>query len=1311
MHLRSNEKAGSAMTGVLGALMFAVISAGAVFAQTSTIRGTAVDPQGQPIAGAVITISDSSKNFARTQTSNQSGGYVFSALPPGVYRLEAEAHGFKKLAVAEVRALVDTPTDLTLTFEVGAVTDVVNVSGAAELPLNTTDATIGNAFENRRIVDLPLNARNIVGLLSLQAGVTRGGFVNGTRADQSNILLDGVDVNEQQSGLNVITAEAFASVLRVTPDSVQEFRVVTTNPNADVGRSSGAQVSLVTRSGSNQFHGSLYEFHRNTITTANDFFNNKAGRFTATDREVIEGLARVGDEKLPRPQLLRNIFGGAVGGPVRKDRLFFFFNYEGFREATATGVAPRIVPLAHMGQGIIRYETTAAAGGVPCPTRTNANRRCTELRANDINAAYIAANGVTPGVNQAAIAYLADVARRYPANDTTVGDGLNTGGFRFNAKTPTSLNTYIARFDAQVNDKQSLFARLNYQSDNVGLAPDFPDLPAPTVWNHPMGLAVGHTWTVSNSVLNKFSYGITRAAFSQQGDSSVNEVAFRFIFDPTPTRTLSRVTPVHNFVDDVSWVKGNHTIQFGGNVRLIENRRDTFANSFDFATTNPSGYAGSGAVLINAGADGTGPSIFSNVAPSSQAPLGNALAAFIGRFSEYSANLLYGPDGNLLPGGSSAARNFATQEYEAYAQDSWRLRPNLTLSYGLRYSTSTPVYEANGFQVKPTQSLSEFFDRRVAGANQGAPYNELITLDLAGKVNNRPGFYAQDWNNFAPSVAVAWSPDFGDNLFGKLFGRGGKGVIRGGFRMTYDRIGSQLAVSFDLNNTLGFASAVEVNPNTFNLSTNLGPLFTGNIPDVRTLPLIGNRIANRISFPLTHPADDGERIEFSLDDGLRTPYSYNFNLSYGREIGRGLSVEASYVGRFSRDLLAQRDVMHFNNIRDPQSGVSWYEAMRQLIELRYRQTPITSVQPIPFFENIFPGIGGTFNVLGQSVQLTPTQRMYRQIAVPAVDGRNTLDYTFLQSNLVWNNAPFAFLDNTFVHPQYAALSVFSTIATSNYNSAQFSIRERLKEDLTFDFNYTLSHSLDNASGLQNANAFSGSALIFNPLDLRSNYANSDFDVRHSINANWVAGLPFGRGKALWGNAPKFANAVVGGWSLSGVFRWNSGFPINGDRTAAAGAGTSRPFAFRRWGTNWQSSSGMVRVRPLESSPSKDVNGEPNLFSDPQFAFLSFRDPFPGEPGDRNVFRQPGYVALDLGLHKTFNLPIENHKLTFRWEVFNVTNTQRFTAPSGAGFGLSPDPFLLGGTPPADFGKFTATQTPLNETKAGRIMQFALRYTF
>ncbi|HZB45073.1 MAG TPA: TonB-dependent receptor, partial [Pyrinomonadaceae bacterium] len=944
----------------------------------------------------------------------------------------------------------------------------------------------------------------------------------------------------------------------------------------------------------------------------------------------------------------------------------------------------------------------------PCATPSEPNRRCISLTPAQINAAYLAANGVSPGVSTAALSLLQDAARRYPANDFTTGDTINTGGFRFNARTPTELDTYIGRFDLNLTDRQSLFVRGNYQDDLIGQAPNFPDTPAPNTWYHPKGFAVGHSWTASNNFVNRATYGLTRLAFTQGGDSTDPSLSFRFIFTPLLySRALTRITPVHNFVDDVSWIRGNHNLQFGGNVRLIKNTRISFANSFDSLTTNPSGYDFSGAVLTSAGADASGGAIFSNVASTSVSPLRNALTAVIGRFSQYSANFLYDADGGILPSGASSDRTFATQEYEVYFQDSWRWRPDFTLTYGVRWSTSTPVYETNGFQVVPTVSLGDYFDRRVESADRGVPFNELITLDRGGKFYGKPGFYSQDWNNFAPSIAFAYSPDFGDNFLGRLLGRGGKSVIRGGFRLTYDRIGTQLAANFDLSNQLGFASGITLPVNTYNVSTRLAPQFAGALPDVRTLPGIAGLFSPQLTFPVNQPANQAQRIETSLDSDLTTPYNYGVNFSYGREVGKGLSFEVSYVGRLARNLLAQRDIMHLNNLRDPQSGQTWYEAMNILVDYRLAGVPITSVQPLPFFENVLRGLGGaTFNVLGTPTVLSATQRAYRSIALPSVGGLNVTDYTFRQ--LQWDDQPTSIFANTFFHPQYAALNTWSTIAKSNYHAAQVSVRQRFRNDLTADFNYSFGHSHDNASGIQSVGNFSSSAFIFNPLDLDSNYGSSDFDVRHIVNANWVWGLPVGQGKAFLSDTNKVADALLGGWQLTGIFRWNSGFPTGG---------ANRPFGFQRWPTNWNLSSGLVRVAPLESSPSNNVNGSPNIFSDPTAAYLGFRDARPGEAGDRNVFRLPGYFALDAGLYKTFKMPWEGHAVTFRWEVYNVTNTQRLTSPTG--FSVSAvDPYLQGrfGLPaitqaPADFGRFTATQTPLNETKAGRVMQFALRYVF
>lgn len=1237
----------------LAALLLMVFSAAVVFGQTSSVSGTVTDPQGKVVAGAKVTITSVATGVSREVMTSGDGVYQAVQLTPGVYRVRVESQGFASLVRENVELLVNTPLTLNLSFtQVGAVSETVTIQGG-ESALNTSDATIGNTFNNTQVVELPLNARNVVGLLSLQPGVTPDGSVNGGRSDQANVTLDGVDVNEQQGG------RAFFSVLRTTPDSLQEFRVTTTNPNANQGRSSGAQVALVTKSGTNEFHGSLYEFHRNTVTAANDWFNNKSG--------------------VDRPAILRNNFGGSIGGPIHKDKLFFFFNYEGFREARGTSVL-REVPLPTLGQGIVRYYSSDGSSDSTCPAGTPSGVIC--LTPTRINAAYTAANGVTPGINAAALATLAAAASRYPANSTDTGDLLNTAGYRFNASTPTSFNTYIAKFDYNLTDKQAVFVRLNYQNDTTSGVRQFPDTPTPTNWVHPKGIAFGHTWSVSNSIVNTARYGLTRDSFTLGGDSAQNFTSFRFIYQPFAfSRGLSRTTPVHNIVDDMSWSKGNHSMQFGANLRLIQNNRVSFAAAYDNASTNPSFYDFSGDIVlvdeINLN------DIFPKISSRSRIDLRDALTAVIGRFSQYGVNLNYGADGKLQPSGQGVGRSFATQEYEAYGQDSWRISPNLTVNYGVRWSTSTPVYEVDGIQVKPNPSLSDFFDQRVAGSKAGKPFNGLITVDKAGKANNRDGYYDQDWNNFAPSVSVAWSPNFKNGVLKSIFGEN-KSTFRGGYRMTYDRIGSALAVAFDLNSTLGFTSNKTVSANTFNVGSRLGPLYTGIGQAVRGLP--GITFANSLTFPLQTPADEEQRIEQSLDDRLVTPYNHSFNFSIGRELGKGYSFEVSYVGRIGRNLLVSRDVATMNNLVDPKSGVDWYTAMRGLIALRNAGTPITAVGQIPYFQNLFPGLAGNYSVLGQTTALTATQAAYRRIARPSVGGRGTVDYTFVQ--LLWDDG-LGYGNNLFFHPQYATFAAYSTIGTSDYHSLQWSLRKRFSKSLTFDFNYTWSHSLDIVSGNETSGAISsGASLILNPYDLNINRGNSDFDVRHLINANFIYELPFGKGKAFFGNAGKVANAILGGWKLTGIYRWNTGFPI-GD-----------PFDDGRWATNWNVQSNGIQVTPLKATPTR--SGDPNLFSNPQQAYNSYRNAYPGEIGDRNVLREPNFFQIDTGLYKSFNLWRENTKLTFRWETFNLTNSQAFTGIST--FRLGVDPFL-GGSAPTDFGKFTGIQgTP-------RVMQFALRLEF
>jgi hypothetical protein len=1274
---------------VTSILLLSLLTASSISAQTgsSMVSGSVLDNQGQAIVGARVTLKNEGKNFTRAVTTDDSGSFTFTIVPPDTYSLEVEATGFKKSVLTEVAALVDNKISLNVELEVGAVTEVVSVSASSvENIINTQDASLGNNFVSRQILQLPLNARNVAGLLSLQPAVTSDGYVAGGRSDQANLTIDGLDANDQQDGT------ALSPVLRVTPDSVEEFRVTTVNANATQGRSSGAQVSLITRSGGNDFHGALYEYHRNTVTTANDFFNNR----------TIDPKT---GKSIPRPKLIRNVFGGRLGGPIIKDRLFFFYNYEGRRDAKQVSVV-RIVPLASLGRGEVKFNANVWENG----QLVNRLITLTPAQINALTSTGLASGAAVVDTNPAALAVLAGAAQRYPSNDDTTGDLLNTGGYRFNAPLPVKFNTHTARMDWKPSENHTFFLRGNYQHDLLTFttrAQQFPDTPTPNTWSHPLGLGVSYTWTVSSSLINNFRYGITRDAFSDQGDSSVNAVTFREVFsDAAYFRTFSRVTPVQNFTNDLTWLKGSHSWQFGTNIRTVRNRRTNFGAAFDNGITNQSFYSGAGAVVsspVNAYLNALYPKPAS--APASAATSAiradnvrtarTALTAVFGRLSQYGANFNFGIDGAPLAPGAPVVREFATEEYDLYAQDAWRIRPELTVTLGLRYGLSRPVYETQGFQAKPNVGLQDYLQKRIAASKQGQNFVDPIQIVLAGPFHDKPGFYELDKNNFQPRIAVAWQPKFNDSVWGKVFGRDGASVFRGGFAIMNDYFGQALAVNFDGNNRLGFSSNQTIAANTYNVTTNPAPLFTGIGQPIRGLPRI--TVPGNLTFPQQQPSNNARRIEGSLDSNLVSPINYTWNFTYSRTLPGGLAVEASYIGRRARNLLAARDVMAINNITDPKSGVDWYTAAGMLEDLRLKNTPISQIPNIAFFDNLYAAGSVAFAVddyIGTDfvgARLTNTQAAYAMMVVDAPGcaalggcGAFGSDWTSLQDALDFGTGR-----PLFYHPQYGALAAYGTIGSSDYHGGTLSVRQRFR-NAYWDFNYTLSKSMDDASGLQTSGVYD-SAFILNALRQRDNRSVSDFDIRHIVNFNSVVELPVGRNRWLLGNANRFVDAVLGGWELGSIFRWNSG-RVAGD-----------PFDANGWATNWNARSNGVRIRPLKESPTRGSGtAAPNLFTDPKAAYQSYRSPRPGETGDRNIIRYPGFVSLDFGLYKSFKMPYsENHKVQFRWEVFNVTNTQRLTGLADFSIGLDPQ----NGSPQPNFGNFTGIQGD------PRIMQFALRYDF
>lgn len=1271
---------------------------------TSTIRGTITDPQGSVVPGATVTLTNTQTNASRTTKSTDSGTYVFDLITPATYRVEVDAQGFKKKAVDNVAALIGKPTEANVTLEIGSTKEVVEVTASQqEALINTQDATLGNNFNSLQITQLPLEARNLVDLLSLQPGSTREGYVTGARADQSNVTLDGVDINNAQSGnveiprtTNSLIIGALDNdrgnitsgpVLRLNSEAVEEFRVTTANGNANQGRSSGAQINILTKQGTNSWHGAASEFYRSRGFTANDWFNNHS------------------TPQVERPPLVRNTFEGALGGPMVKDKLFFFYDYAGRRDASSQSES-RIVPLPSLGAGTINYQYCTDAS-------------CNTVQQNSLSIADT--SQVWPaGLNPDAMAALAAAAAKYPNNDLTNGDQLNTGGFRFNAPTPVSLNAHTARFDVNLTSKQALFARVQIQNDHQTLPRWLPDTVSPLVWAHNWGLALGHTWTIGNNWVNNFRYGLTRQGFTNSGDSFGIDTDFRFVFQPNnESHPLSQVVPVHNFTDDLSWVRGNHTIQFGGNIRLVSNHRtDSFAS--DFGEMNPSFYNGAGTNVFgdfqqylddNAlpGDENTGQSL------SSTREVRDAGTAIIGRYTQLQAFFNFAHDGSLLPLGSPSVRDFASQAYDEYVQDTWKVRPSLTLTLGLRYSLERPVYEKNGFEVQPTVPLGTYLAERTAAGKQGSDFTDLITLDKSGPANGRRPMYNWDKNNFQPRIAAAWTPD------------NGKTSLRGGFALTNDYFGQALAVDFDLNSSIGYVENFLNHANTFDVTNGshpLGPLFTGFGQDVRSLiGTAGGVVPTSLQLPsalspLNGDTEFGERIEQSLDSNLHAPTEYTWNFTLERQIPKGGVISASYIGRAGRSLLARRDIAQFNNLRDPKTGVDWYTAGTALEQLRQKfgaDAAINQVSTLPakiqqYFDDMFPaGLAQMLNDYEGFSGCNPTHatdggfdcnwtnaQAFLGYQTSAVDFFSANDWTDVQAEM---DQAFAFngLPLRFMQPQFGALSTWSSIGNSNYNALALSYRQRIKT-LTLDFNYTWAHSLDDASGLQPEGAYGNNsggngAFILNSLRQRENYASSDFDIKHAINADFVWQLPIGRGQALMGNAGRAADALLGGWQLSSIIRWNTGLPT----------GVS-PIDESQWATNWEVQSNTTPTSPVHSCPDKPANAAPKIFGcDTTAVYQSMRNAYPGETGPRNYIRYPGYFDLDLGISKSFKMPWEGHELSLRWDVFNVTNTQSLTGI--VDFSVVADPGLTQQTPPPDWGNFFTIQGQ------PRVMQIGARYSF
>jgi len=1220
----------------------------------ASITGVVTDPSGAVVPDVQVVLSNPQTGVSYRATTNAAGSYIITEVKPGPgYKIEFTREGFKASVISGLYLNVDATRTQNAQLALGAARETVEVSAASQnVTLDTTDATIGNNFQVEVLNDMPVQDRsNPSALFVQQPGVTLDGAVTGARTDQSRVTVDGLDVNDMGTG------EFGYIVGRAPVDSVQEFRGVSAGFLPDAGAGGGGQYELVTKSGTNSFHGSLVEYHRDTDLEANDWFNNNAG--------------------VPRPPLIRNQFGGSVGGPIIKNKLFFFFDYNGRRD-TLSSLVDQTVPMDSFRNGTVSY--------------INASNNVETL-----TSAQVA--GFDPqhvGFNSSLLALFAS---RYPhANDFSgaAGDLINTAGFRFNAPFPYKEDDYVQRVDYNLNDKMKLwgvgrFVRTNGTQNAIQFPGDpetYPFIDQSYTW------VVGHVWTLNNRMVNNASYGEVFENFNfpntynptgatQYGTFGGNGTGGAILSSPyaSAINAQGRTYPIPVIRDDFSWDKGTHSFRFGGTFKYITPQDYTILN-YNSPTIGLGGYT--------SGLDSTlRPA---DICPATSNTCGfasglydAAFALALAPYTAVSSTFNYNAQGNALPQGSGAQHTYRYYETEIYFGDTWKVRPNLTLSYGLQWINYSVPYDTHGIESIENYDFNTYFNDRVAqsaASQEGNLVVPLISYSLGGKANHAPGYFKPQYTNFAPKIAVAYS------FNPKTVFNAGAGVI-------YDQTvvnavqyqQSQFSYLFQAGATKPFGT-----PNDPEASLLSDTRFTGlNAPPAPpaaptiTKPFYPNVSGSGSSAVPFGLANGGYPQSFNeiIDPKLRTPYSIQFNLGFEHQIPGNFILRASYVGRLGRRLLAQADADQLIDFKDPVSGQLMSQAFANISQALRTGT---TVSPQPFYENVMvPGTGVA--VFGDPTA-TNTDVVSEALGTYAYRG-DFADTTQALASL----QPYGLglPANVGMGAQFSENTFYTNKGFSAYNGLLATLHKNPGHGLQFDLNYTYSHSIDNVSLIANAAAYGGYGFVCDVLRPRECRGNSDFDVTHYFNGNFIYDMPFGRGKALAGGAPRWLDEIVGGWSVSGLPSWHSGNAyFEASNAFVAGYSNDAP--------------------AILTGPISDVHihlnggkGQPlYAYANPSQANADFTGPVGFDIGSRNNLRGPSYFDMDAGLAKGFPLGTERLALKFRADAFNVFNHPNFSTPCNDITNVS----CLFGTISSTVGT-----TIRNSGPASRVLQLALRLEF
>ena len=1230
------------------------------------ILGRVADPTGAVLGGVKVTAINEATGVVRDATTAESGDYVFPDLPVGTYTLNYELTGFKKDVRKSISLDVNQVITLNMTMQLGAAQEIVDVTSEAPL-VDTTSTQLGAVVNNRSVNELPLNARDTYQFLQLQPGVqsqlgSSGGTfygsddagavsVNGGRSRANNFSVNGGDANDQFVNLPTI---------QPTPDAIEEFRVISNTFDAEYGRNSGAVVNVITKSGTNQWHGDVYEYFRNTVLNAQGYFNTV------------------------KPQENQNQFGGTFGGPIKKDRTFFFLSYEGRRVRQGISGQTVAVPTPQertgnfsggsvFGGGITDATTAGALDGRPgCDTALGLPQGGISNLPVDPNTGVIDWTSVFPAnvipspcMDPVAV----DMLRFVP------GANRPDGTYQAVPASSDRQDQFTVRFDHRINDHQN-FSFYYYFTDDANFQP-FYNFQASGANIPGFGARVGsryqqynpsHTWTISNSLINEFRFTYMRegqltfqhpentgsvqsscssaaaqaVCFNGVSDSSVGPNSIQGTYGTSPQFGITTgLPPGHTGVpfidvsggfaigngwegelpqvgnsfmwtDGLTWVRKSHTFKFGADVRRARFDQTLYYNV-------------SGQFTFNSSTE-------------------NSVL-----FDDNYPGYLLGLDDSYLQG-SAQRENIRSTGLYLFAQDSWKIKPNLTLNYGLRWELDTPLADAlhHVQTFRPGQNSTVYpcvltaAEQANFGVSTCAEAGVQPTgLLVPGDKGVPAGLTQTYYKAFAPRIGIAYSPNVHDGPLSKLFGTDGKTSIRAGWGMFYNPMEQLVLEQFGAEPPFGGSTFL---PATF-LNT---PFISQGGGTANPNPF------NGILSPARGTPQDWASFRPMLLYGdfqphMRTQYSAQYNFNIQRELARDLVLQLGYVGSQGHRLLASHDI-------DPAIPQSCLD-LNAISQFYAQSNPALSTATAcgPFLED------NQFLLPANSIPAGYTLHLPYGPTPTVGPGNPAIDLVGLRPYSSPNCNPLTGLgcpvDGV---PVFTNIFAEDTIASSAYNSFQASLEKRFSHGLQMQAAYTFSKSLDWASSFEET---------VNPFNYKASRALSLFNSaqRFVINYYWEFPVPRYSG---------FKKTLLDDWAMSGIVQFQSGFPIR-IQTQDDNELISSLFFL---GAGAPQLSGHLQI--LDPKKSGNFYLNPAQFSDPTLGTFATTP--------RSICCGPGENQWDVTFSKRISLS-ETRYFQFRADIFNLFNKTQFVNPDG------------------NFSNTTFGQ--VLQAREARDVQFALKFYF